>query len=142
MKNYCFYTTHFGELEGIISNAIGAIDDKKNSWQDTYDERSGNEPQYDSQIDRWQEALDRLEEKIDAATELQDRLEEWLESLYQGDEQLDSRYKTISLDDEEWNSIIEDLTEFNYEYRGLTPVLKDLKKAETIFYISEVRKRD
>lgn len=106
---------------------------KIDDWQDTYDEREANEPEYDSQIDRWQDALDRLEEKIDDATELADDYEEWVDNLGLDTIIATTSYIDIEIDKDGLLDIIKRLKDFNQEYRGLSKIIKEIEKiAKTI----------
>lgn len=110
-------------IKTIAESTLQDFKFKIDDWQDTYDEREANEPEYDSQIDRWQDALDRLEEKIDDATELVDDYEEWVDNLG-----LDT-----DIDKDDLFDIIKRLKEFNQEYRGISKIIKEIEKiAKTI----------
>ena len=120
-------------IKTITESTLQDFKFKIDDWQDTYDEREANEPEYDSQIDRWQDALDRLEEKIDDATELVDDYEEWVDNLG-----LDTIIATTShidtdIDKDGLFDIIKRLKEFNQEYRGISKIIKEIEKiAKTI----------
>ena len=106
---------------------------KIDDWQDTYDDREANEPEYDSQIDRWQDALDRLEEKIGDATELADDYEEWVDNLGLDTSMSTTSYIDIEIDKDGLLDIIKRLRDFNQEYRGLSKIIKEIEKiAKTI----------
>lgn len=106
---------------------------KIDDWQDTYDDREANEPEYDSQIDRWQDALDRLEEKIGDATELADDYEEWVDNLGLDTIMSTTSYIDIEIDKDGLLDIIKRLRDFNQEYRGLSKIIKEIEKiAKTI----------
>lgn len=104
---------------------------KIDDWQDTYDEREANEPEYDSQIDRWQDALDRLEDKIDALTDVVDDYEDWTDDLDVID--------TNSIDETGLLEIIERLKSFNQEYRGLSKIIKEIEKIAKTIKACEVK---
>lgn len=120
----------------IKSTADSTLQDLKfkiDDWQDTYDEREANEPEYDSQIDRWQDALDRLEEKIDDATELADDYEEWVDNIGLDIIIATTSYIDIEIDKDGLLDIIKRLKDFNQEYRGLSKIIKEIEKiAKTI----------
>lgn len=113
---------------------------KIDDWQDTYDEREANEPEYDSQIDRWQDALDRLEEKIDDATELADDYEEWVDNLGLDVIIVTTSYIDIEIDKDGLFDIIKRLKDFNQEYRGLSKIIKEIEKIAKTIRIYEVTK--
>ena len=113
---------------------------KIDDWQDTYDEREANEPEYDSQIDRWQDALDRLEEKIDDATELADDYEEWVDNLGLDTIIATTSYIDIEIDKDGLLDIIKRLKDFNQEYRGLSKIIKEIEKIAKTIRIYEVTK--
>lgn len=126
-------------IKTITESTLQDLKFKIDDWQDTYDEREANEPEYDSQIDRWQDALDRLEEKIDDATELADDYEEWVDNLG-----LDTIIATTSHIDTDIDKgglfdIIKRLKEFNQEYRGLSKIIKEIEKIAKIISSYEVR---
>lgn len=126
-------------IKTITESTLQDLKFKIDDWQDTYDEREANEPEYDSQIDRWQDALDRLEEKIDDATELADDYEEWVDNLG-----LDTIIATTShidtdIDKDGLFDIIKRLKEFNQEYRGLSKIIKEIEKIAKIISSYEVR---
>lgn len=120
-------------IKTIAESTLQDFKFKIDDWQDTYDEREANEPEYDSQIDRWQDALDRLEEKIDDATELADDYEEWVDSLGLDTIIATTSYIYIEIDKDGLFDIIERLKNFNQEYRGLSKIIKEIEKiAKTI----------
>lgn len=106
---------------------------KADDWQDLYDEREANEPEYDSQIKRWQEALDRLEEDLDDLNDINEDFEAWLDEF--GDElqeagkkgitYIDYRgYQKCQLDTEEFAELVNRYLDLNYRRKGLTPMIK------------------
>ena len=120
-------------VKATADSTLQDIKFKIDDWQDTYDEREANEPEYDSQIDRWQDALDRLEEKIDDATELADDYEEWVDNLGLDTIIATTSYIDIEIDKDGLFDIIERLKNFNQEYRGLSKIIKEIEKiAKTI----------
>ena len=113
----------------ILGDALDDLKFKIDDWQDTYDEREGNEPEYDSQIERWQDALDRLEEKISDLTDIVEDYESWVDEL---DCKLDETNGTMinaELDIETLRNLIQQFSDFNQEYRGIAPIIKNIKKA-------------
>lgn len=120
-------------VKATADSTLQDIKFKIDDWQDTYDEREANEPEYDSQIDRWQDALDRLEEKIDDATELADDYEEWVDNLGLDTIIATTSYIDIEIDKDGLLDIIKRLKDFNQEYRGLSKIIKEIEKiAKTI----------
>ena len=113
---------------------------KIDDWQDTYAEREANEPEYDSQLARWQDALDRLEEKIDDATELADDYEEWVDNLGLDTIIATTSYIDIEIDKDGLLDIIKRLKDFNQEYRGLSKIIKEIEKIAKTIRIYEVTK--
>ncbi len=127
---------------GIKTTADSTLQDLKfkiDDWQDTYDEREANEPEYDSQIDRWQDALDRLEEKIDDATELADDYEEWVDNIGLDTIMSTTSHIDIEIDKDGLLDIIERLKNFNQEYRGLSKIIKEIEKITKAIKTYEVR---
>ena len=59
MKKICMSKNTAVEIEKAVNRIFEDFEEKLEDWQELYDERESNEPEYDSQIDRWQEALDR-----------------------------------------------------------------------------------
>ena len=115
-------------ISDTVSETLQAIRDKIDDWQETYDERESNEPEYDSQIDRWQEALDRLEEKIEAALEITEYYEAWIDDFKSAYcQQTGNASATFEIDDEGIIKVISELEDFNFQYRGLAPIIKKMK---------------
>lgn len=120
-------------IKAAADSTLQDLKFKIDDWQDTYDDREANEPEYDSQIDRWQDALDRLEEKIDDATELADDYEEWVDNLGLDTIIATTSYIDIEIDKDGLLDIIKRLKDFNQEYRGLSKIIKEIEKiAKTI----------
>lgn len=126
-------------VKATADSTLQDIKFKIDDWQDTYDERDTNEPEYDSQIDRWQDALDRLEEKIDDATELADDYEEWVDNLGLDTIITTTSYIDIEIDKDGLFDIIERLKNFNQEYRGLSKIIKEIEKITKAIKTYEVR---
>ena len=118
-------------IKTIADSTLQDLKFKIDDWQDTYDEREANEPEYDSQIDRWQDALDRLEDKIDALTDVVDDYECWADNL----DVLDIN----SIDEAGLLDIIERLKSFNQEYRGISKIIKEIEKIAKTIKSCEVR---
>ena len=118
-------------IKATADSTLQDLKFKIDDWQDTYDEREANEPEYDSQIDRWQDALDRLEDKIDALTDVVDDYEDWTDDLDVID--------TNSIDETGLLEIIERLKSFNQEYRGLSKIIKEIEKIAKTIKACEVK---
>ncbi len=121
----------FSKIDEIAQETLQDLKFKIDDWQDTYDERESNEPEYDSQIERWQDALDRLEDKIDALTDVVDDYEDWVDDLDVID--------TNSIDEAGLLEIIERLKSFNQEYRGILKIIKEIEKITKTIKICEVK---
>ena len=121
----------FSKIDEIAQETLHDLKFKIDDWQDTYDERESNEPEYDSQIERWQDALDRLEDKIDALTDVVDDYEDWADDLDVID--------TNSIDEAGLLEIIERLKSFNQEYRGISKIIKEIEKIAKTIKICEVK---
>lgn len=121
----------FSKTDEIAQETLQDLKFKIDDWQDTYDERELNEPEYDSQIERWQDALDRLEDKIDALTDVVDDYEDWVDDLDVID--------TNSIDEAGLLEIIERLKSFNQEYRGISKIIKEIEKIAKTIKICEVK---
>lgn len=121
----------FSKIDEIAQETLQDLKFKIDDWQDTYDEREANEPEYDSQIERWQDALDRLEDKIDALTDVVDDYEDWADDLDVID--------TNSIDEAGLLEIIERLKSFNQEYRGISKIIKEIEKIAKTIKICEVK---
>lgn len=126
-------------IKATADSTLQDLKFKIDDWQDTYDEREANEPEYDSQIDRWQDALDRLEEKIDDATELVDDYEEWVDSLGLDVIIVTTSYIDIEIDKDGLFDIIKRLKDFNQEYRGLSKIIKEIEKIAKTIKACEVK---
>ena len=126
MSGYVFF-----KIDEIAQETLQDLKFKIDDWQDTYDERESNEPEYDSQIERWQDALDRLEDKIDALTDVVDDYEDWVDDLDVID--------TNSIDEAGLLEIIERLKSFNQEYRGISKIIKEIEKIAKTIKICEVK---
>lgn len=118
-------------IKATADSTLQDLKFKIDDWQDTYDEREANEPEYDSQIDRWQDALDRLEDKIDALTDVVDDYEDWADNFDVID--------TNSIDEAGLLEIIERLKSFNQEYRGISKIIKEIKKIAKTIKVGEVK---
>ena len=118
-------------IKATADSTLQDLKFKIDDWQDTYDERESNEPEYDSQIERWQDALDRLEDKIDALTDVVDDYEDWADDLDVID--------TNSIDEAGLLEIIERLKSFNQEYRGISKIIKEIEKIAKTIKICEVK---
>ena len=118
-------------IKATADSTLQDLKFKIDDWQDTYDEREANEPEYDSQIDRWQDALDRLEDKIDALTDVVDDYEDWTDDLDVID--------TNSIDETGLLEIIERLKSFNQEYRGISKIIKEIEKIAKTIKACEVK---
>lgn len=103
-----------------LEDLHGEFESKQEILQDRYDERSCNEPEYESARERWQDALDRLEEQIDQLSEVNER-------FY--DDIIDD-FDDLYGDDIccEIDSILDDYIEYNDEYKGITPLIKRFEK--------------
>lgn len=125
---HCRITGFDGAILMAKTNEIRTIldlfKDKRDQWQGNYDDRCCNEPEYPSAIDRWQSALDCLQDKIDEVSDLIDELEYWVDSLaaYEEDENKFSRMK------EALQEIYNGFRNFSRHNRGVTPILKRMKK--------------
>lgn len=126
-------------IKATADSTLQDLKFKIDDWQDTYDEREANEPEYDSQIDRWQDALDRLEDKIDDATELVDDYEEWVDSLDLDIIVATTSYIDTDIDKDGLFDIIKRLKEFNQEYRGLSKIIKEIEKIAKTIKACEVK---
>lgn len=139
MSKVTMPTSTYNFIATTANETLQAIRDKVDDWQETYDERESNEPEYDSQIDRWQEALDRLEEKIESATYLADDYENWIGDFGSAfDDQQGTVGVTFDADKDGIEKIIDNLADFNAEYRGLTPVVKKMKTIPDFIHICEI----
>lgn len=118
-------------IKATADSTLQDLKFKIDDWQDTYDEREANEPEYDSQIDRWQDALDRLEDKIDTLTDVVDDYEDWTDDLDVID--------TNSIDETGLLEIIERLKSFNQEYRGISKIIKEIEKIAKTIKACEVK---
>lgn len=118
-------------IKATADSTLQDLKFKIDDWQDTYDERESNEPEYDSQIERWQDALDRLEDKIDALTDVVDDYEDWADDLDVID--------TNSIDEADLLEIIERLKSFNQEYRGISKIIKEIEKIAKTIMACEVK---
>ena len=118
-------------IKTIADSTLQGLKFKIDDWQDTYDERESNEPEYDSQIERWQDALDHLEDKIDALTDVVDDYEDWIDNL----DVLD----TNSIDEAGLLDIIKRLKSLNQEYRGISKIIKEIEKITKTIKTYEVR---
>lgn len=118
-------------IKATADSTLQDLKFKIDDWQDTYDEREANEPEYDSQIDRWQDALDRLEDKIDALTDVVDDYEDWADNFDVID--------TNSIDEAGLLEIIERLKSFNQEYRGISKIIKEIEKIAKTIKVGEVK---
>lgn len=121
----------FSKIDEIAQETLQDLKFKIDDWQDTYDERESNEPEYDSQIERWQDALDRLEDKIDALTDVVDDYEDWVDDLDVID--------TNSIDEAGLLEIMERLKSFNQEYRSISKIIKEIEKIAKTIKICEVK---
>lgn len=121
----------FSKIDEIAQETLQDLKFKIDDWQDTYDVRESNEPEYDSQIERWQDALDRLEDKIEALTDIVDDYEDWADDLCTTD--------TNSIDEAGLLEIIERLKSFNQEYRGILKIIKEIEKIAKTIKICEVK---
>lgn len=118
-------------IKATADSTLQDLKFKIDDWQDTYDEREANEPEYDSQIDRWQDALDRLEDKIDTLTDVVDDYEDWADNFDVID--------TNSIDEAGLLEIIERLKSFNQEYRGISKIIKEIEKIAKTIKVGEVK---
>lgn len=118
-------------IKATADSTLQDLKFKIDDWQDTYDEREANEPEYDSQIDRWQDALDRLEDKIDALTDVVDDYEDWADNF--------DIIDTNSIDEAGLLEIIERLKSFNQEYRGISKIIKEIEKITKTIKVGEVK---
>lgn len=119
----------YNDAAQLLNSALDDLKFKIDDWQDTYDEREGNEPEYDSQIERWQDALDRLEEKISDLTDIVDEYEDWVGELDYEQDNDDDSIVSIDIDIDTLRDLIKQFEEFNQEYRGIAPIIKNIKKA-------------
>lgn len=106
----------FEELEDLHNE----FESRQENLQDRYDDRSCNEPEYESARERWQDALDRLEEQIDMLKEIN-------ESFY--DDVLEE-FDSLDGDDicSGIESVLSDYKDYNDEYKGITPIIKKFEK--------------
>ena len=118
-------------IETKADEIYDMMQEKIDAWQDTYDERSGNEPEYESQIEKWQDALDRLEEKISEAEDVLGELESWKDYI----EYPDEPHEPFEVDIEELAGVITSAEIFNDQYKGFTPAIKKLKELKSYIAI-------
>lgn len=107
------------EIEREMMSVLEALQARHEKLQDTYDDRSCNEPEYESAIERWEEALDRLQEQIDELEDINSRLDDFMSGYddYDGDEM-----------EVELKDLYDDYDGFNALYRGISPILKNYMK--------------
>lgn len=129
----------FSKIDEIAQETLQDLKFKIDDWQDTYDERESNEPEYDSQIERWQDALDRLEDKIDALTDVVDDYEDWADDLDVIDANSIDGASLLEIDEAGLLEIIERLKSFNQEYRGISKIIKEIEKIAKTIKICEVK---
>ena len=110
---------HKIEMEKELNSILEEFTARQEKLQDTYDERSCNEPEYDSAIERWEEALDRLQEQIDDLEEINNDFENFMIEFE------DAKGDDI---ENEIESFYDEYDRFNALYKGITPILKKFKK--------------
>ena len=133
MAKYSMSLFRLKRFHSELTDCLDAFRDKADDWQSDYDDRSCNEPEYDSQIDAWQERLDTLEEVIDNLTMANDDCEHWLDELEA--DVIDERdgeaseYEAFEFDFDEdgLDDIVGQYEDVAGSKRGLTKQLKNLK---------------
>ena len=107
------------------------IQDKLSDWHDQYDERYCNEPEYPSQQDRWQDALDSFEERIDALEDIERHYQDWLDKFkkqYKVGTPRDMVHRSYDIDMEGLEKVLNEILELNsYRQKGLTDIVKRLR---------------
>lgn len=106
---------------------LSTIQEIADEWQNELDDVEGNEPEYDSQIDRWQERVDKLTDAVEAIISANENFEQWInnfDAINPCDDKSDEDYSDLKY---QLSDIIDDYESAQSNKKGIAKYIKKLK---------------
>lgn len=119
------------KLSKISSNCsfiLSELQEVADEWQNELDDVEGNEPERDSQIDRWQERVDRLTCVIGIITETNEKFKQWINSFDNIDPNRDNAEENYDNLKYDLTEIIDDYVSAQSNKNGIAQYINKLKK--------------
>ena len=119
------------KLSKISSNCnfiLSDLQEVADEWKNELDDVKGNEPEYTSQLDRWQERVDRLTGAIDIITEANENFKQWINSfdnINPNSDDAEENYDNLKYD---LTEIIDDYVSAQSNKNGIAQYINKLKK--------------
>lgn len=119
------------KLSKISSNCSFILSDLQevaDEWQNELYYVEGNEPECDSQINRWQEKVDRLTYAIGIITETNEKFKQWINSFDNIDPNSDNAEENYDNLKYDLSEIIDDYVSVQSNKNGIAQYINKLKK--------------